>query len=210
MYPGISGQMSIGFNKMAESEALLAKCLGRHTLIEMWADPFSSYHLGNTKTHIEDYKNARLAAESAQENLYEALNSQTGDTAFIKTLLFSSRLLEYTASRFIWASTIVDRWNWIYDYKAKGKKDHLRFYDINYSTHGLTVDMMDYCTEIKEEYRKAWLSENMPYRMGTMLGRFDAEYLLWRNMYTRIVDYNMRKNITNSTSKFEDIFLKSK
>jgi hexosaminidase len=207
MYPGISNQISIGFKKMAESEALLAKCLGRHSLIEMWADPFSSYHLSNTKTHIEDYKNARIAAETAQENLFEALHSQTGDTAFIKTLLFSSRLLDYTSSRFIWARTIVDRWNWVYDFKTNGEKDNLRFYDINYSTHGLTVDMMDWCTEIKEEYRKAWLSENMPYRMGTMLGRFDSEYLIWRNMYTRIVDYDMRNDINSSTLKFEDVFL---
>jgi hexosaminidase len=210
MYPGISDQVSIGFKKMAESEAFLAKCLGQHTMLEMWADPFSSYHLTNTKTHIEDYKNARIAAETAQENLFDALHCQKGDTAFIKTLLFSSRLLGYTASRFIWARTIVDRWNWVYHYKTNGKKDNLRFYDINYSTHGLTVDMMDYCTEIKEEYRKAWLSENMPYRMGTMLGRFDAEYLLWRNIYTRIVDYDMRNNINNSTLKFEDVFLKGK
>lgn len=210
MYPGVSGQISIGFKKMAEAEALLAKCLGRHTLIEMWADPFSSYHLANTKTHIEDYKNARIAAETAQESLFEALHSQTADTEFIKTLLFSSRLLEFTATRFVWGRTIVDRWNWVYNYKTNGKKDNLRFYDIDYATHGLTVDMMDNCTEIKEEYRKAWLSENMPYRLGTMLGRFDSEYLLWRNMYTRVVDYDMRKDITGSTLKFEDIFLNRK
>ena len=36
----------------------------------------------------------------------------------------------------------------------KGRKTMLMYYDINYSTHGLMVDMMDYCTEIKEEYRR--------------------------------------------------------
>ena len=163
IYPGISDQMRIGFNKMAESEDFLAKCFGRHTLSEMWADPFSSYHLKNTNDHFEDFKKARISAETAQENFIGALHSQTGDTAFIRTLLINSRLLDYTASRFIWAKTIVDRWNWIYDGKSKGKKDNIMYYDINYSTHGLVVDMMDYCTEIKEEYCRSWLSENMPY-----------------------------------------------
>ncbi len=208
MYPGISVSMNTGFIKMAESEALLAKCLGRHTLSEMWADPFSEYHLKNTKDHIDDYKKARIAAETAQEAFIEALKAGNADTSFIKTMLLNSRLLDYTAARFIWARTIVDRWNWIYNLNAGSKKDNYRSYDLNYSTHGLTVDMMDYCTELKEEYRKAWLAENMTYRMGTILGRFDTEYLIWRNMYTKIHDFGNRNNINNSKEKFEDIFLK--
>ena len=112
----------------------------------------------------------------------------------------------YTASRFIWAKTIVDRWNWTNSLKADSKKDHTHYYDINYSAHGLTVDMMDWCTEIKKEYRQAWLSENMPYRMGTVLGRFESEYLFWRDMYNKISDYRYYPD-KNSNQRFEDIFL---
>jgi len=210
MYPGISNGMSNAFRKMDESETYLAKCLGQHTLEQMWEDPFSSYHLNNTNAHFDDYKNARIAAEAAQENLIEAFHSQTTDTTFIKTLLVNSRMLNYTASRFIWAKTIVDRWNWIYDFKSRGKKDHIMYYDINYSTHGLTVDMMDYCTELKEEYRKAWLSENMTYRLGTIIGRFDSEYLLWRNIYTKIADYRSHSTSNGTRLKFEKLFLNNK
>ena len=84
------------------------------------------------------------------------------------------------------------------------------YYDVNNSTHGLTVDMMDWCTEIREEYRKAWLSEYMPYRMGTMTGRFDSEYLLWRNIYTRILDYRSHNNSKEPRLKFEELFLNNK
>ena len=121
-------------------------------------------------------------------------------------MLVNCRQLDYTATRFIWAKTIVDRWNWMYDLKSKGEKDYVMYYDINYTTHGLIADMMDYCTEIKEEYRKAWLSENMSYRMGTITGRFDSEYLLWRNMYSKFLltsTIMMRKLETN----FEKLFL---
>ena len=209
MYPAISVQMKNGFKKMAESEANLAKCLGRHTMTEMWADPFSEYHLKNTKEHISDYTSARLNAELAQEYFIEALSAKTGDSAFIRTMLVNCRLLDYTASRFIWGRTIVDRWNWVFNFQKNGKEDYQQYGDVNSAAHGLTVDMMDYCTQIKEEYIQAWLSENMKYRMGTMTGRFDSEYLLWRNWYTRLLDYNKRNKIIGSPLKFEDIFLKS-
>jgi hypothetical protein len=208
MYPGAAVAFSTGYKKMAEAESFLAKCLGRHTLSEMWADPFSEYHLKHTREHLDDYKKARLAAGDAQEAFYEALKSGTTDPSFIHTMLLNSRLLDFTAARFIWARTMVDRWNWIYNLDPGTKKDNLRSYDLNYSTHGMTVDMMDYCTELKEEYRNAWLAENMPYRMGTILGRFDTEYLIWRNMYTRLRDYGNRNNINNSKDRFEDLFLK--
>jgi hexosaminidase len=210
MYPKISSQMSNCFRYLDQSETSLAKCLGQHTLEQMWDDPFSSYHLKNTNSHLEDYKNARIAAETAQEYLEDALHTKNADTAFIKTLLVNSRLLDYTAARFIWASTIVDRWNLVSSIKSKEEKDNLKYYDINYSTHGLTIDMMDYCTEIKEEYRKAWLSENMTYRMGTILGRFDSEYLLWRNMYVKIGNYIKHSDGKDSGAKFEKLFLNPK
>jgi hypothetical protein len=210
MYPEISGQMANGFKKLEESESFLAKCLGRHTLNKMFKDPFSPEALKITNDHFADFKSSRIAAEAALEYFIEARSHQTRDTAFIESMLVNSRMSHYAATRFIWAKTIVDRWNWIYSLNADGKKDNHRFYDINYTTHGLTVDMMDWCTEIKGEYSKAWLSENRPYRLGTMTGKFDSEYLLWRNIYTKIVDFNDLNNINNSTLKFEDIFLNSK
>jgi len=202
--------MSNGFKKMNESETSLAKCLGRHSLAEMFSDPFSPHMLKNTDTHIEDYKKARIAAETALEYFIEALRSQPADSSFIKSMLVNSRISHFTASRYIWAKTIVDRWNWIYDAQLKGKKDNLIYYDINYSTHGLTVDMMDWCTEIKEEYRKAWLAEFMPYRMGNMTARFDSEYLLWRNLYSKINDYRFHNDSTEPRLKFEELFLNIK
>ena len=144
MYPEISAQMSIGFKKMAESEAHLAKCLGRHTLNKMFTNPFSKPMLENTNLHLNDYKKARIAAELAQENFIEALRYQTADTSFIKSLLVNGRMSHYTASRFIWAKRIVDRWNWKHTLKTNKKNDHYRFYDINYSKSVLLALKSDY------------------------------------------------------------------
>jgi hexosaminidase len=203
VYPEIAEQMNIAFQKMAESQSYLEKCLRRHTQTEMWTNPFSEYSLQHTKDHIDDYKKARLAAESAQESLISAFQHGTDDTVFIKTLLVNSRLLHYTATRFLWAKTITDRWNQAV--QLPGNKYMISYNDIKESPHGLIADVLDYCTEIKEEYRQAWLSENMPYRLGTITGRFDEEYLLWRGIAAKLVEYHYNGK-KNQPVKFEDTF----
>jgi hexosaminidase len=207
MYPGQAESMAEAFNKMSESEDWLANSLGRHSLSEAWEDPFSAYHLKNTALHSDDLKKSRIAAESALEKLSAAMQDGAIDTAFIRSMMTNCRQLDYTAMRFLWARTIVDRWNWVYDLKSKGEKDYVMFYDINYSTHGLLADMMDISTEVREEYRRAWLSENMPYRLGSMTGRFDVDYLMWRNLYIKIGDYINHKENKVPREKFEKLFL---
>jgi hypothetical protein len=204
VYPEIADQMNIAFQKMAESQSYLEKCLRRHTQTEMWTNPFSEYSLQNTNDHLDDYKKARLAAEIAQESLINAFQYGTADTSFIKTLLVNSRLLQYTATRFLWAKTIVDRWNQAVQQPGN---DYISSYnDVKESPHGLIADILDYCTEIKEEYRQAWLSENMAYRLGTMTGRFDEEYLLWRGIASKLVEYHYNRN-KDQSAKFEESFI---
>jgi len=91
VYSSIAGSMDNAFKKLAASQSYLEKCLGnnsRHTLVEMWANPFSTYFLKNTNEHVSDFKKARIAAEEAQESLINALQScPAKDTAYIKSLL---------------------------------------------------------------------------------------------------------------------------
>ena len=198
--------MNNAFNKLSESQSYFEKAEGHsHTLTGMWADPFSETALKNTNTHVDDYKKARLSAELAEESLINALQSKTSDSDIIKTLLVNSKILNYTATRFLWAKNIVDRWdNYI---SAKGKKDSwVMYYDIDYSAHGLLTDMQDYCTELKEEYSQAWLSENKPYRLGTMLGRFDSELSFWRSLYLKVRDFEDHNKIDTHPKKFEELF----
>nr|WP_262901543.1 beta-N-acetylhexosaminidase [Flavihumibacter profundi] len=199
-FPGIAGQMAGAFKKLAESQVYLRKCLGQ-TQTRMWINPFLPYTLKHTKEHLADYEKSRLAAETAEEFLSDALSYGTSDSAFIKTLLVNSRLLSYTAMRFLWAKKMVDRWD-----ESMQKKDDSWYSDINETPHGLIMDMLDYTTEIKEEYRQSWLSENMPYRMGTITQRFDAEYLFWRNLSGKVRDYWDHGMESSRTRRFQEIF----
>jgi hypothetical protein len=206
VYPGISGEMENAFKKLNESQMYFEKCFhGRHTLPDMFMNPFSEFSLKNTREHIQDYKKARLAAEDAQESLMAALQGSGADTAFIQTLLVNSRLLDYTGMRFLFARTIVDYWD---DYvSGKGVKDQwIMFYDIEHSEHGLTDNVLEYISELKPEYREAWLSQYTPYRMNDMLGRLDAEFQFWYELRQKIQYYKHYYDLDKKPATFEQTF----
>lgn len=67
-------------------------------------------------------------------------------------------LLDYASMQFLFAKTIVDYWD---DFvSGKGIKDSwIMFYDIEHSEHGLIDNVLEYISELKPEYQKAWLSQ---------------------------------------------------
>jgi hypothetical protein len=212
VYGAAAGEVVLGMNKLAETIDHLSECMGKNTgnlpggtIIESWSNPFSAYYLGNTRVHIEDFKRARFSSEEAITSLILALGKAApGDTAFINSLLVSARLLHYTASRFVLAKTICDRWN---DAMLGQHKNDFVYYDIAYICHGFIQDLMDEGGELKTAYAGAWLSENMPYRLNTMLGRFDVEYGLWQKLLLKVLDYRIqhaREHVADRS--FEELF----
>ena len=51
--------------------------------------------------------------------------------------------------------------------------------------HSRMTDLMDTIVELRDLYRTHWLQEYTTYRLGTALGRFDAEFEYWRRMQAR-------------------------
>jgi hypothetical protein len=52
--------------------------------------------------------------------------------------------------------------------------------------HSRLADLMDEGTALREAYREAWLKEYTTWRLGSALGRWDAEYEYWRRLQARI------------------------
>jgi len=212
MYPAASDEIREALLGLGRTIDHLSKCLGKNTsnlpggtIVESWSNPFSTYYLENTRTHFEAFKAARLESEEAQAWLIRALEKSGGrDSAFIHSLLVSARLLHYTATRFIWARVICDRWN---EAMLGKKKNDFVYYDIAYICHGFIQDVMDEGGSIKDAYKESWLSENMPYRLNTMAGRFDVEYGLWEKLLLKVLDHRItheRAYVANQS--FEELF----
>jgi len=49
---------------------------------------------------------------------------------------------------------------------------------------------MDAITELRAMYRDEWLREYAPYRLGTALGRWDAEYEYWRHLQQKLLEFS--------------------
>jgi len=227
VYPSVGNEISQALSGLAATIATLTKCMGNNTsnlpggtIIESWSNPFESYYLANTQTHLADFREARKQSEEVEEILIGALDKLGGlgisaatradsgsiraDSAFITSLLVSARLLHYTATRFLLARAICDRWN---EAMLGKKKNDFVYYDIAYICHGLIQDVMDEGGEIKTAYAGAWLSEYMPYRLNTMLGRFDVEYGLWQKLLLKVLDYRIQHERSHvATQPFEDLF----
>ncbi|GGM98943.1 hypothetical protein GCM10010967_36110 [Dyadobacter beijingensis] len=212
MYPSVAAGMGKAFDYLAASNAALDKCLGRNTagmprgtIIESWSNPFLPYYLKNTTEHVADFRNARKLSELAQGELITALHTASPkDTAFIHSMIVTARLMAYSATRFLWAKTISDRWD---ESMLQRKKNDFVVYDITHLCHGLLIDVMDENGELKTAYSEAWKSEYLPYRMNTMLGRFDVEYALWQKLFLKVIDYRIENKPEHvADQSFEALF----
>ena len=69
------------------------------------------------------------------------------------------------------------------------------------------IDMLDEVGSIKDEYKKAWLTENMPYRLNTILSRFDVESAMWQKLLLKVLDFQVQHPVNFIPDQtFEQIF----
>ncbi|WP_266365799.1 glycoside hydrolase family 20 zincin-like fold domain-containing protein [Tellurirhabdus rosea] len=212
LYPAIADEMRGALDHLAVAGQHLEKCLGgkntqslpRGTLVESWSNPFSPYYLKNTADHLADLEAVRAHTEEAQGQLITALAKVSGaDSGFVQSLLVTARLVNYSAMRFLWAKAIADRWN---EAMVEKKREDYVYYDLTYPCHSLLVDAMDETGELKAAYAEAWLSECLPYRLNTILGRFDLDFGLWRKLHLKVLDYKIQQKKTEPTPAFEVLF----
>jgi hypothetical protein len=185
VYPALVAREVVpALRDLAESETRLQNTLGRDTMHAFWADPLTRRSLKASETHRDDLKQARLLAEDAQERLGRAL-SLGGDPVTLSSLLLQARLLDYAAMKNIYAAEIDDFWRGLGPNPKADDLDFLLFSEISAQNHSRIEDLMDRITELREAYRAAWLAGYTPYRLGTALGKWEAEFQYWWNLQRR-------------------------
>jgi len=147
-------------------------------MFRLWDDPFATPVLNRAKSHVEDLRKARLAAEAAQEKLQ-------GWADRAPEFLFLARLMDYAGMKFLYAVEIAANYAKI---GPDSKPADLSFWlghQADSRNHSRIGDLMDTISELKDLYRDRWLAEYTTYRLGTALGRFDGEFEYWRRMQAK-------------------------
>jgi hexosaminidase len=184
-------EVSSALRSLSNAETSIGAALGSEDGLRLWEDPYAGPTLVRSRAHLDDLRAARLSAEEAQEHLYKALDL-TGDTYSLPSLMVSARLIDYAGMKFLYAVEIADAFKKL---DASSTPADVEFWLDRQAAsrdHSRIADLMDGITGLREDYRAAWLTEYTPFRLGTAIGRFDAEYEYWRKLQAKIWD--VRRN----------------
>ena len=190
MYPkSAAPQIGEALEKLNRAENLLQKLLGQETMQALWQDPLTPAFLKGLAPHRENLRQSRLLAEDAIDQLDEALQAGV-DPLTLKSILVGAQILDFAGMKFQYALELPERWE-----KLGPRPDGTAWWnefeaEVIEQNHGRIIDLMETLGELKEDYRAAWLSEYTPYRLATVLGRWDGEFHYWRAMQERLRAYS--------------------
>lgn len=146
---------------------------------QAWVDPFREYYLAIVKDNKQNLQKSRIAAEEALETLI-ILQNKYPDDPMVQSLNVVCRMIEYTAMRALFAEYIYARWT---GPAEKGKyQGFFLFYDLAGHCHSKATDLIDYYSELRSDYEKAYLNEYTKFKLGAALARFDHEIQFWQNI----------------------------
>jgi hexosaminidase len=177
--PAIANELSAALSELNVAEALLQKAIGNETMLEFWRNPFRDPSLKATAAHREDLRQTRLHAEEALVHLY-AVRDAAPATPHLESYLAGAQMIDLAGLKFLSANEIAAAWKTLPAKPTRQQLMDVLEQGISNETHSRCMDMMDGLTENKEIYRTAWLQQYTAYRLGTALGRWDAEYEFWR------------------------------
>src|SRR6185437_7862612 len=191
MYPAtVAPHIASALSNMAESETDIQKVLGWQSMFSFWDDPFYPTIYKSLPAHREDLHQTRMHAEQAQTALYRALNLGA-DPPTAKSLMIGSDLLDYAGQKFQTPLDLDHIWN---NFNGKRPDEDTWWNEwgsqVTHYDHSYVTDLMDKITNLKPDYRAEWLEEYQPYRLGSALGRWDAEFQFWRSVHERLRNLN--------------------
>jgi hexosaminidase len=179
--PETAKEVASALASLDKAQSSLTDALGHENALRLWDDPYTKDSLARSRSHIADLQAARLASEDAQVHLYKALEL-SGDAETLPSLLLGARLVDYAGMKFLYSVEIADVFTKL---DAHSTHDDVEFWlnrEASSRNHSRIADLMDFITELRETYRTLWLAEYTPFRLGTAIGRFDAEYEYWRKL----------------------------
>ena len=171
-------------HSLSKAQQSIQAALGSDNMLRLWDEPFAGGSVERYRSHVEDLRRARLDAEEAQDHLYAAMEA-SHDSYSLPSLLLGARLIDYAGMKFLYAVEIADVLTKVNSSSAREDVSFWLGTQAADRNHGRMGDLMDTITELRDIYRTMWLVEYTPYRLGSVLGRFDAEFEYWRKLQAR-------------------------
>ncbi len=202
-YPVGAEKIASALQKMADSETALQAVLGQETMLSLWGSPFKAKVQASATAHAADLRRSRLLAEEAEEDLLAAIDTGV-DASSLSAYVVECRLLDYAGLKFQYGVEITQAWNALGPKPNTGQLDNDFANIVVSQQHGKLPDLMEAITELKPQYREAWLEEYTSYRLEAALGRWDAEYEYWRklqaNLERMLEEYDSQRGLPSWTS----------
>jgi hexosaminidase len=188
--PAVAPDVASALSNMTVAETDIKKLLGEQSMFGLWEDPFFAMYYKKLPEHREDLHQTRMHAEQAEAALLHA-KSLGADPETVNSLLIGSELLDYAGEKFQTPLDLAAIWNKF----GSTRPDAQRWWNewesqVTHYDHSYVTDLMDRITDLKPAYRAEWLEAYTPYRLGSALGRWDAEYQYWRRVHEKLRHFN--------------------
>jgi hypothetical protein len=198
----VADEVAPALTALSESRDLLAEAIGTQTMHRFWEDALEPRRLEQAAAGHDQLRRARLRAEDAMEHLGRAIEKAPEDCT-LPSLQLAAGMLDYLGMKRLYAVDIAE-----YFRRAgpkPGPKEIWLFLELetSFQDHGHAADLMDTITSLKEDYELAWKQEWTNYRLGSALGRWDAEYEYWRSFQARMQDVTGRLKSGDSMPPLE-------
>jgi hypothetical protein len=175
--PAVAAEIAPALEALSTVEEIFENVLGNTTQSAFWADPLAPGQLKKLQAGEKELRRARLLAESAQERVQRALRKTSDPT--LKSLVLAARLFDYLGMKSLYA---VEWAEYFRQLRENPKKELITLYignQMNSTTYGMLTDLREMISELREQYREAWLDEATPFRLQSALYRWDAEWDYW-------------------------------
>ncbi len=178
MYPPtIAAEVALALEELSTVEDIIQDTLGSTSQSALWTDPLAPGHLKKLQAGEKELRRARLLAESAQERLQRAMRISNDPS--LKAYVLAARLFDYLGMKSLYVLEWTDYFRQLHD---NPKKELIQLYlgnQMNSTTYGMLTDLREMISELREDYRQAWLEEATPFRLQSALYRWDAEWDYW-------------------------------
>jgi hypothetical protein len=180
----LSGKIDEAQRRLSAAHALLSNAkVGDASNYLFWLDPWTDEGRSMAQRIRPYTHDLRILAESTLVLIAQADPKITRERDAIEAMKLGARKMDFIGMKFQFADEVVAMYDRAADTTSKAPGRDLA--DIT-GVNGRLQDLRDGYSLIRDEYEKAWLSENRPYWLHNVLARYDLTTQLWMDRADRI------------------------